>query len=120
MAKLAEKIDQGIPEKRYKILFSGKIAKGRDPDEVKRNLKSLFKVGDNKIEQLFSGRLLVIKDSVGYESAMKYQMAFETAGAVCKVKEISPGLTMESGDETKSRPSRFDEQGDDDLPKVSL
>ena len=64
MVEVAEKIDQGIPEKRYKILFSGKIAKGRDLDEVKRNLKSLFKVADSKIEQLFSGRVVVIKDSV--------------------------------------------------------
>ena len=71
MAKLAEKIDQGIPEKHYKIIFSGKIAKVRNPDEVKRNLKSIYKVGDSKIEQLFSGRLVVIKDSVDYESDMK-------------------------------------------------
>ena len=120
MVELAEKIDQGIPEKRYKILFSGKVAKGRGLDEVKRNLKSLFKVGDSKIEQLFSGRVIVIKDSVDYEATMKYQMAFETAGAVCKVKEISPGLTMELTDETKNRPSRLDEQARMTCPKCDF
>jgi len=120
MVELTEKIDQGIPEKRYKVLFSGKVAKGRDLDEVKRNLISLFKVGDSKIEQLFSGKVFVIKESVDYESAMKYQMAFETAGAVCKVKEISPGLTMELADETKSRPSRSDEQTMMTCPKCGF
>ena len=120
MAELAEKIDQGNPEKRYKILYSGKVAKGRDLDEVKRNLKSLFKVGDSKIEQLFSGRVIVIKDSVDYEAAMKYQMAFETAGAVCKVKGISPGLTMELADETKNRSSSLDEQARMTCPKCDF
>jgi len=120
MAELAEKINQGNPEKRYKILFSGKVAKGRDLDEVKRNLKSLFEVGDSKIEQLFSGRVFVVKDNVDYESTMKYQMALETAGAVCKVKEISPGLTMESTDETKNRPSRLDEQAMMTCPKCAF
>jgi len=120
MADLTEKIDQGNPEKRYKILYSGKVAKGRDLDEVKRNLKSLFKASDSKIEQLFSGKVFVIKDSVDYESAMKYQMAFKTAGAVCKVKEISPGLTMESTDETKNKPSRSDEQDMMTCPKCDF
>jgi len=120
MVELTEKTDQGIPKKRYKILFNGKVAKGRDLDEVKRNLKSLFKVGDSKIEQLLSGKVFVIKESVDYESAMKYQMAFETAGAVCKVKEISPGLTMEFADETKNSPSRLDKQGMMTCPKCAF
>jgi len=120
MVELAEKADEGIPKKRYKILFNGKVAKGRDLDEVKRNLKSLFKVGDSKIEQLFSGRVIVIKDSIDYEATMKYRMAFETAGAVCKVKEISPGLTMESTDETKNSPSRLDEQAMMTCPKCAF
>ena len=120
MVELAEKTDQGIPGKRFKILFSGKVAKGRDLDEVKRNLKSLFKVGDSKIEQLFSGKVFVIKESVDYEATMKYRMAFETAGAVCKVKEISPGLTMESSDEKKDRPSRSDEQAMMTCPKCGV
>jgi glutaredoxin len=120
MVELTEKIGMGTPENRYKILFSGKVAKGRDPYEVKRNLKSLFKVGDSKIEQLFSGKVFVIKDSVDYESAMKYQMAFETAGAVCKVKEISPGLTMEYSDETKNMPSSSDEQAMMTCPKCDF
>ena len=120
MADLTEKIDQGNPEKRYKILYSGKVAKGRDLDEVKRNLKSLFKASDSKIEQLFSGKVFVIKDSVDYESAMKYQMAFKTAGAVCKVKEISAGLTMESTDETKNRSSGSDEKAMMTCPKCDF
>ena len=120
MVELTEKTDQGISKKRYKILFNGKVAKGRDLDEVKRNLKSLFKVGDSKIEQLLSGKVFVIKESVDYESAMKYQMAFETAGAVCKVKEISPGLTMEFADETKNSPSRLDKQGMITCPKCGF
>ena len=103
MIEFAETIDQGIPEKRYKIAFSGKIAKGRELEEVKRNLTSLFNIGDGEISQLFSGKPVVIKDSTNYESMMKYKMAFETAGAVCRVKEVPTGVGKKLSEGAKSK-----------------
>ena len=38
---------------RYKVIYKGKTAQGRQTEEVKRNLASLFKLGDEKIEHLF-------------------------------------------------------------------
>jgi hypothetical protein len=54
---------------------------------VKRNLASLFKTNPQRINALFTGNHSIIKKSITYQSAMKYKMAFETAGAVCGVEE---------------------------------
>jgi hypothetical protein len=89
-----------MSEKRYRILFGGKVAQGRDPEEVKRNLSSIFKLTDGKAEQFFTGKQVVIKKNLSYQSAMKYKMAFETAGAVCKVEEVESGLSMQSPSRT--------------------
>jgi len=88
-----------MSEKRYRILFRGKMAEGRHMEEVKRNLKSVFKLSDNKVDQFFTGRQVVVKNNITYESAMRYKMAFETAGAVCKVEEVESGLSMQSSPE---------------------
>jgi hypothetical protein len=77
-----------MEEKRYKIIYKGKTAQGRQVEEVKRNLASLLKLGNQKIEQLFSGKPVIIAKNVGYDSAMKYKATFETAGAICSVEKV--------------------------------
>ncbi len=96
-----------MEEKRYKIIYKGKTAQGRQVEEVKRNLASLLKLGNEKIEQLFSGKPVIIARNVGYESAIKYKTAFETAGAICivaKVKtERSPSFPPQTDDNNVSK-----------------
>jgi hypothetical protein len=77
-----------MEEKRYKIIYKGKTAQGRQVEEVKRNLASLLKLGNEKLEQLFSGKPVIIAKNVGYDSAMKCKATFETAGAICSVEKI--------------------------------
>lgn len=83
-----------MSEKRYRVLFDGKVAHGHDIDEVKTNLTNIFKLGEGKIEQFFTGRRVIVKRNIGYQSAMKYKMAFETAGALCAVEEVRSGPGM--------------------------
>ena len=66
----------------YNIIFRGEIAEGKDIGEVKKNLASLFKVNDEKIEKLFSGRPVNIKKNVEQSTALKYKAAIEKAGAL--------------------------------------
>ena len=73
----------------YNIIFRGEIAEGRDIEEVKKNLASLFKVSDEKIEQLFSKRAVNIKKNVEHATAIKYKEAIEKAGALCSVVPFS-------------------------------
>lgn len=84
-----------MPENSYRIIYQGKIAQGHSVEEVKRNLTSLFKLSAEKMEQLFSGRRFVVAKDVDYESAMRYKMAFETAGATCRVEELATEPKLE-------------------------
>jgi len=73
----------------YNIIFRGEIARGRDIREVRKNLASLFKVNNEKIEKLFSGRSVSIKKKVDQSTAMKYKAAIEKAGAICSIVPFS-------------------------------
>jgi hypothetical protein len=79
----------------YRIIYQGKIAQGHSVEEVKRNLTSLFKLSAEKMKQLFSGKKFVVAKNVDYEAAMRYKMAFETAGATCKVEELPTEPVLE-------------------------
>jgi len=50
-----------MPEEHYRITYQGKVAQGRNVGEVKRNLTSLFKLSDEKVEKLFSGKAFVVR-----------------------------------------------------------
>jgi hypothetical protein len=96
-----------MSENSYRIIYQGKIAQGHSVEEVKRNLTSLFKLSAKKMEQLFSGKKFVVAKNVDYEAAMRYKMAFETAGATCKVEELltEPVLELVSDSDHNETPT---------------
>ncbi len=73
----------------YKLVFDGTISDGYQVDDVKKNLAMLLKANEQQIELLFSKPEVVIKKNLDYESALKYQMAMQKAGTICKVMEIA-------------------------------
>ena len=101
-------------EKHYKIIFSGKVAQGRETEEVKENLKSLLKLSDEDVKKLFTGKRVIIKKNAEYNEAIKYKMAFETAGAICMIEEIkgeklkpmTQQTASDSNDNWKSKPAK--------------
>jgi hypothetical protein len=97
-----------MEEKRYKIIYKGKTARGWQVDEVKRNLASILKLSNEKIAQLFSGKPVIIAKNVSRESAMKYKTAFETAGAICSVEKVK----------TEQRSIFAPQTGDNDVSKL--
>ena len=85
----------------YQLVFNGTISDGRKLDEVKRNLASLFKTDERKIEQMFASLPIVVKRDVDYDGALKYQRALRKAGAICQVEEttqIAAPPAMEQGE----------------------
>jgi len=69
----------------YKIVFEGKIAEGYSIEDVKKNLASLYSVDVGEIERLFTGRPIVLKENLDYQTAIKDKGIFEKTGAVCSV-----------------------------------
>lgn len=73
---------------RYEIAFSGQTVPGAQLDTVKANLARLFQADAQRIELLFSGRRMVIKNNLDAEAAEKYRSVIERAGAVVDVVDM--------------------------------
>ena len=71
----------------YQLVFNGTVSDGHNLNDVKRNLASLFKTDDIKIEQMFARLPFVVKRNVDYDGAIKYQQVLRKAGAICQVEE---------------------------------
>lgn len=88
----------------FEIAFSGEIAPGAQLEQVKAAIARLFQADDALLARLFSGQRMVIKQSIDSDAAAKYQAAFQRAGAVLEVRdltapdieEITPGLPVEN------------------------
>jgi len=74
----------------FEIAFSGQIAAGQDPDQVRARIGAMFKAGDDKLAQLFSGKRIVIKKNVDRQTAEKYRQAINKAGAECEIVSLNP------------------------------
>lgn len=79
-----------MSERRYDVLFSGKLVEGAALDKVKANVAKLFKVEVAKVEGLFSGRPVAIKKGVNEQVAKKYLIAMKKAGAICQARAAAP------------------------------
>jgi len=73
----------------FEVAFSGGIADGSDPAQVRANIGKMFKADAAKLNQLFSGNRVVIKKNIDRQTAMKYQTAMKKAGAICEVKMLT-------------------------------
>ena len=77
-----------MPMKRYSVIFNGEVSSEHHVKTVKKRLASFFKGDEKKIEQLFSGKLIIIKKDTDFQAACKYMKVFRKAGAICRVVVI--------------------------------
>lgn len=68
-------------EERYDLMFSGELVPGFELAQVKKNLQQLFRLDENKISALFSGKSIPLKKGVDSDAANKYRVAMKKAGA---------------------------------------
>jgi hypothetical protein len=79
--------------KLYEIVFSGQLVPGAKLEKVQANLAKLFQADAQRIALLFSGRRLVLKNSLDQANAEKYRSTLERAGAHVDVREM-PGQVV--------------------------
>ena len=93
----------------FRVIFRGEVLEGNDPIKVKSNMAKLFKLDMDdpdhlaKLEKLFSGRTLVIKDKISKADALKYKQAISEAGAQCS---IEPNMLEQRKDQRRKRGDR--------------
>jgi hypothetical protein len=78
-----------MSEELFEVAFSGEIMDGADIDSVKQKIGQMFKADGSKLEQLFSGKRIPVKRQVDHDTADKYRIAFERAGAHCEIRSLS-------------------------------
>ncbi len=78
---------------RYNLIFEGRIMEGKSLEEVRKNLKILFKKDESSIERLFSGRKAILKRNADYRSVVDLQAMFEDTGALCSIERSTDEST---------------------------
>lgn len=73
----------------FEIAFCGEILPGAEIEQVKATVAGLFKADDALLARLFSGQRMVIKQRLDAQATAKYQAAFQRAGAVLEVRDLS-------------------------------
>ncbi len=76
-------------DQQYNVYFAGELLPGKNPMEVRANLRDLFKADDSTLDKLFAGKPQLIKRACPKTTALKYKLALENAGAKPLIKRLS-------------------------------
>jgi len=79
--------------KNYDICFSGKLDQKRDVEEIKSNLRKLFKDDSINVSHFFEGKKFYIRRRVDYQTALGYLNILEKSGLICFTTRSYPEKT---------------------------
>lgn len=78
-----------MSEQLYDIYFKGESLEGFAEALVRQNIGQLFKAPPEKVQQLFSGKVIALKKGLDKTTALKFQAALKKAGAKIYIKQAS-------------------------------
>lgn len=70
-----------MSEELFDLVFKGELSPGFDAAQVKKNLQQLFRINEQQVESLFSGKPITLKKQLDADTANKYRVAMKKAGA---------------------------------------
>ncbi len=73
----------------YMVVFQGELVDGFDLAKAKQDIKELFKVSQEKVEQLFSLPAVVVKKDVTHELARKFQAELQKRGLITVIQPMA-------------------------------
>lgn len=88
----------------FEIAFSGQIIEGYDRETVKKQIGQIFKADPARLEQMFSGRRVIIKREADEATSTKYRSAFKKCGAVCEVRALKKEHAEEDSQSSAHKP----------------
>ncbi|MFA7555239.1 MAG: hypothetical protein WCY88_13390 [Spongiibacteraceae bacterium] len=77
----------------YSVVVTGKVASGFELAQVKNNVGKLFKLKEEQLEKLFSGKPVAIRRDLEKGQALKMRAALAKAGALAAVTISKPAIT---------------------------
>lgn len=75
-----------MSEQHFEVVFRGDVEPGRSVAEVKEGLSKLFNTETSRIDQMFSGKPVVIKANIDEQTALHYQVSLKKVGALVDVR----------------------------------
>lgn len=78
-----------MDENTYQLIITNKLSDDQDRNQVISNLASLFKINEQKAEQLLSKAETVVKNNIDKATAEKYLLAIRKTGADCKINNTA-------------------------------
>ncbi|OZG74615.1 hypothetical protein BTA51_06375 [Hahella sp. CCB-MM4] len=89
----------------YELVFSGQLIDGFDLAQVKQNVANLFKASPAQVEQMFSGRSVVLRNRLDEATANKYLAILKKNGARCELRMMGQPAPAEASAAAKPAPS---------------
>ena len=83
-----------MSEQRYDIFFRGEVLEGFALETVKASVAQLFKASPDKIDQLFSGKVVPLRKDLDKATAAKFKQALDKAGAKIYIKLAAESSTV--------------------------
>jgi ribosomal protein L37E len=74
----------------FQVLFSGDVVEGANEATVRHNLARRLALDERKVNQLFSGRTVVIRGDLSREAADALQAELAQLGALARIKNLAP------------------------------
>lgn len=74
----------------YRVVFEGELTGDLPEHAVKQNLASLFRMSAARVDDLFTGRRVVLKKDVDEATAKRFEAALGKAGAACRLEPMTP------------------------------
>ena len=72
----------------YRLVFQGQLVDGFRIEQAKENLCEIFKIPQDKVEQLFSSSQVVLKKNLGHEQARGLQQRLHKLGLVTSIQPM--------------------------------
>jgi len=106
--------------KQYDIIFKGETVDGVDVQVAKQALANLFKLSDDKVEALFTGKPIVLKRDLPFAMANKYRVAIKKAGSLAEVVESTVDTTQSESVSNAPKSSEVRSDTDKNVPNSNL
>lgn len=79
-------------ESSLRIVFSGEVIEGFDPEKVKLSASARLNASPSQIEQVFSGRPAVLKKGLNAESGARYLALLAHIGMLARLENETPDV----------------------------
>ena len=76
----------------FKVVLTGALASDREPAEVHTALAGLFSMSETQVIDLLASAPITVRADLDHETARKYQLAIEQAGALCELRQTGEAV----------------------------